>query len=204
MEVVMRLNRSTVGVGLLTAVVGLAAPRPASAHCDSLDGPVVTEARAALEAGDVARVLKWVAAEREAEIREAFSQAAAVRGLGPQARRLADRYFFETLVRVHREGEGAPFSGLKPAGTSLPAAAAADAALAEGAVEPLLRAVAARTEAGLRERFARATAARARSGESTEAGRAYVAAYVDFVHYAERLWGAATPDARHAEHEAAP
>lgn len=188
------------GAALVAALVGLATPRPAAAHCDSLDGPVVTEARAALETGDVARVLKWVPAEREAEIREAFGQAAAVRGLGPQARLLADRYFFETLVRVHREGEGASFSGLGPAGASDPAATAADAALVQGTVEPLLRAVATRTEAGLRERFARAAAARVRSADSTEAGRAYVAAYVDFIHYAERLWGAVAPDAHHAEH----
>ena len=29
---------------------------------------------------------------------------------------MADLYFFETVVRVHRAGEGAAYNGLKPAG----------------------------------------------------------------------------------------
>ena len=92
-------------------------PRPALAHCDTLDGPVVKDARAALDAKDLTPVLKWVEYEKEGEIREAFQHALAVRALGPEARALADRFFFETLVRVHREGEGAPYTGLKPEGT---------------------------------------------------------------------------------------
>ena len=91
----------------------------ALAHCDTLDGPVVTLARQALAKGDVTPVLPWVAKEKEAEIRKAFALASAVRGKGEKEKELADMYCFETLVRVHREGEGAPYTGLKPAGLDL-------------------------------------------------------------------------------------
>ncbi len=80
----------------------------ARAHCDGLDGPVVTAARTALDSGDPNLVLIWVQPRDEAEVRQAFAQAIAVRKLNAQARDLADRYFFETLVRLHRAGEGAP------------------------------------------------------------------------------------------------
>jgi hypothetical protein len=96
-------------------------------HCDGLDGPVVTVARKALETGNVNLVLPWVRVEDEGEIRKAFDQARSVRKLGGEARKLADTHFFETLVRIHRAGEGAPFAGLKPAGRDLgPAVPAAD------------------------------------------------------------------------------
>src|SRR5512133_3612252 len=99
----------------LASVVVLAlasSPSTASAHCDTLNGPVIAAARLALEKGDVTPVLKWVKAAGEPEIRHAFEQALAVRTAGSQAKELADRYFFETLVRVHRQGEGAPYTGL--------------------------------------------------------------------------------------------
>jgi len=164
------------------------APRTVSAHCDTLDGPVVKDARTALEAKDVTPVLKWVKADREPEVREAFTHVLAVRALGPEARALADRFFFETLVRVHRAGEGAPYTGLKPAGTAVePGIAAADAALESGHVETLAGLVTRDVERGLRERHARVVAARTRAGESVEKGREYVEAYVQFVHYAERV-----------------
>ena len=88
-------------------------------HCDSLDGPVVNAARMALEAGDVALVLPFVRADGEAEVRGLFDSVLPVREFGPEAREVADRLFFETVVRIHRAGEGAPYTGLKPAGLSV-------------------------------------------------------------------------------------
>jgi hypothetical protein len=181
------------------------APSRAQAHCDSLDGPVVKDARAALDSGRPEGALRWVTPDREAEIRDAFRQALAVRAAGPEARALAERFFLETLVRLHREGEGAPFTGLKPAGHVDPAIAAADEALESGAIEPLARALADKAQAGLRQRFERVLVARRRAGESVALGREAVAAYVEFVHYAERLQlalGAAA--APHHVHETAP
>jgi len=169
-------------------LLALTAPPPSPAHCDTLDGPVVNDARLALQRRDVAPVLKWVKPEAEAELRAAFTRAAAVRPLGSEAEALADRFFFETVVRLHRQGEGATYTGLKPAGTPLdPAVAAADQALETGSPEALLRLISSEVDHGLRERFARALAARRHATESAALGRAYVAAYVEFVHYAERL-----------------
>ena len=121
----------------LVAAVVLAAPFSARAHCDTLDGPVVSTARTALESGKLAPILAWVRAQDEAEIRAAFQKAVAARKLGPEAKVVADTWFFETVVRVHRAGEGAPFTGLQPAGLALgPAAPAADKALRTGDLAP--------------------------------------------------------------------
>ena len=186
-------------------VVGLAAlaPRLALAHCDGLDGPVVTAARQALEKNDVNRVLIWVKKKDDLEIRKAFEQTIAVRKLSPQARELADMYFFETLVRVHRAGEGAPYTGLKPAGRDLgPAIPGADRALETGDVEPLVRLLVDATEKGLRQRFAEARAARNYPAGNVEAGRAYIQRYVPFIHYVARLYQSATTSAPGHEEEA--
>lgn len=173
----------------------------ASAHCDGMDGPVVTAARAALAQNDATLVLIWVPKEDEGKIRDAFAQTRAVRKLGPQARDLADRYFFETLVRLHRAAEGAPFTGLKPAGRDLgPAIPAVDRALESGDVGPLVRLLRDATEKGVRERFADVRAARDYRPGDVVAGRAYVEKYVPFVHYVERLHRAATTSV--AGHEA--
>lgn len=191
--------RSTLVLAAVAAAVALA-PRAAVAHCDTLDGPVVKDARAALEAKDVTPVLKWVRPADEAEIREAFRQALLVRGPGGEARALADRFFFETLVRVHRAGEGAPYTGLAPAGAAIdPGIAATDVALESGSADALVKLVVADVEKGLRTRHERTAAARKHAGESVEKGRQYVAAYVELMHYAERLLQAATTAAAHAE-----
>lgn len=177
--------------------------RTALAHCDTLDGPVVEDARVALVSRDVAPVLKWIAPDQEDEIREVFRQALTVRALGAPARELADRFFFETLVRVHRAGEGEPFTGLKPAGTEVdPGIAASDAALETGSVDPLAKMLTTKVDDGLRERYARAAEARTHASESVQKGREYVAAYVAFMHYAERLHADASADAAHPGHEA--
>jgi hypothetical protein len=179
------------------------APSRALAHCDGLDGPVVTAARQALEKNAVNRVLIWVQKKDEVAIRKAFAQTLAVRKLSRQAREMADMYFFETLVRVHRAGEGAPYTGLKPAGRDLgPAIPGADRALETGDVEPLVRLLVGAAEKGLRERFAEARAARNYPAGNVEAGREYIEKYVPFIHYVERLYQSATTSAPGHEAEA--
>jgi hypothetical protein len=163
------------------------------AHCDGLDGPVVTAARHALEAEDVDRVLIWVRAEDEAEIRAAFSQTLSVRQLGPEAQALADRYFFETLVRIHREGEGAPYTGLKPAGRDLgPAIPAADRAIEMGSDEALAQLLTGEMVDGLRTHFQKVMASSAFPPGDVSAGREYIEAYVSFIHYVESVHESAT------------
>ena len=85
-------------------------------HCDSMDGPVVTAAREALDKEDVKLVLPYVTASASADVRLAFDKVLRARKAGPDAREVADLYFYETVVRLHRAGEGAPYTGLKPAG----------------------------------------------------------------------------------------
>lgn len=160
----------------------------ARAHCDTMDGPVVKDAQEALASGEVMPVLKWVSQPDEVEIREAFRQTLVVREKGPEARELADRYFFETLVRLHRKSEGAPYTGLKPAGTDPGAAvSAADQALKAGSAEALVALVTQDAAQELRASFARAYEAKQRTGESVAAGRDFVEAYVHFIHLAERI-----------------
>jgi hypothetical protein len=95
----------------LALALTLVVPARVLAHCDSLDGPVVRAAQTALETRNPALVVIWVQEKDESEIRGAFERTLAVRALSSQAKELADRFFFETLVRVHRAGEGAPFTG---------------------------------------------------------------------------------------------
>lgn len=174
-------------------VIMLIARQRVWSHCDTLDGPVVIRARQALEAGKVQLVLPWVAEEDEAEIQAAFDHACAVRKLGPEAQKLADQFFFETLVRVHRASEGEPFTGLKPAGTDLPPIIpAVDQALETGSVEKVVGLVTRTAKEGLEARFREAWERKRRADESVAAGREYVRAYVQFLHYAERLYLAAT------------
>jgi hypothetical protein len=179
-------NRGLLAAILLAFVMCL--PRSAFAHCDTMDGPVVVETKAALEIGDVTPVLKWVDEKHEAEIRELFQKTLAVRALGPEAKDVADMHFMETLVRIHRAGEGAPYTGLKPAGSELdPAVVAADVALESGSVDTLVEKLTGAAAAGIRERFSHALEGKKHDGDSIDAGRKFVEAYVEYVHYVERI-----------------
>ena len=186
-----RLTWAVLAVGLM-----LFTPAPLLAHCDGLDGPVVKAARKALDARNPAFALIWVQEKDEREILTAFEQTLAVRALSPQAKELADRYFFETLVRVHRAGEGAPFTGLKPAGQHFgPAIPAADKAIEDGSVEAVLKLLTEAMHGRLRAHFDEVIDARSFKTNDVTAGRAFVAAYVEFIHYVERLYEASTTGA---------
>jgi len=189
------------GAAVLIMILMLTAAGNALAHCDTLDGPVVTLAREALDRKDVKLILPWVAAGQEGEIRKAFDLTMAVRGKGEKEKELADMYFFETLVRIHREGEGAPYTGLKPAGLDLgPAIPAADKALESGNPGPLLKLINGKIHEGIHKYYMEAKERKAHAGESVEAGRAYVQAYVPYLHFVERLYlDASTPVAHGAE-----
>ena len=193
-----RPSRSHAGAWALAFAVVAFAPLPVRAHCDTMDGPVVQAARAAIERGDPAPALAWVQPADEPAIRAAFGRALTVRRQSKESRELADQWFFETLVRVHRAGEGAPYTGLRPAGTPVnPAVEAADRALATGEVLPLIEMLTKVSHAGVSQRFEIARRARDHRPSDIEAGRRYVAAYVEFVHYAERIFDDASASAGH-------
>jgi hypothetical protein len=204
-----RLARHLLGMDLASGLAGDAGLLLlwGIGHCDTLDGPLVTLAKKALEDKNVNLVLPWVREEDSDEIRHAFDHAVAVRGLGPKARSLADRHFLETLVRVHRAGEGAPFTGLKPAGLDLgPAVPAADRALKTGSAEEVVKLLVDAIRAGVGRHFRAAAERQAFDVNDVAAGRRYVEAYVPYVHYVERLWEAATGSVHghHPEHGAQP
>jgi hypothetical protein len=173
----------------------------AKAHCDTLDGPVVESARHALATNDITPSLKWVRIDDEHLIRSAFQDTIEVRKLGGKAQKLADMYFFETLVRIHRAGEGAPYTGLKPGAEIDPAIALADKALETGSVDKLIAVLTDATAKGIRERFRRALESKKHADESVAAGREFVEAYVIFTHYLEGLHGSVKGGAEHHEHQ---
>jgi hypothetical protein len=191
--------KNTTRVRWISIIIGVIAATKAFGHCDTLNGPVVADAKAALAKGDVTPVLKWVKPEKEAEIRSAFDRTVTVRKLSKEAAELADWYFFETLVRVHREGEGAAYTGLKANEPIDPAIEAADKALETGQAGGLIKAIGHGCEEGINARFQKVVARKAHLNQSVEAGREYVEAYVDYVHYYEGLVGAATAAAPHHE-----
>ncbi len=198
------MNKSNQTMLLLAVMLLVLSPGFASAHCDTMSGPVVVTAKAALEKGDVTPVLKWVQKENEPEIRDLFKKTLVVRSKGPEAMDLADRFFFETLVRIHRAGEGAPYTGLKPSGQVEPSIAAADKAIDSGSVDNLVKMITDAAAAGIRERYANVRETSKHADDSVDAGRKFVAAYVDFTHYVEKLDLAAASAAHHESVQESP
>jgi hypothetical protein len=183
---------------LAAAAVSLAvlasAPGAALAHCDTVDGPVAQASRRALETRNADHALVWVEEAREGEVRDALRRALAVRGLSDDAKQLADHWFLETVVRLHRAGEGKPYVGLKPAGSPVePVLLAADQAVATGSLAPLARFLPREGAAEAQAALDRVLALQARRADDVRAGRAFVRAYVDFLHRFEH--GESTPAA---------
>lgn len=130
-----RVGRAVVALLAATAVavpLMLGTAAPASAHCDSAQGPVATAARDALAEGDVDLVLPYVKADQEQELTAAFNQTVAIRDSSPEVQKVADQYFVETAVRLHRVGEGASYTGLKDEVDVSPALTAAETSLEAG------------------------------------------------------------------------
>jgi hypothetical protein len=161
-------------------------------HCDTMGGPVIKAAEKALETGNVNLVLIWVQKNDEAEIKKAFEKTLAVRKLSPQAKDLADMYFFETLVRLHRAGEGAPYTGLKPAGTDLgPVIPASDKAIESGSAKELVKLLVDSVQTNVPKHFQELMARKKYSENDVEAGRMFVKVYVVFTHYVEAIYESA-------------
>ncbi|HEU5102346.1 MAG TPA: DUF6448 family protein [Roseiflexaceae bacterium] len=172
-------------------------------HCDTLDGPVVKAAMRALEAQNVDLILPYVPKDSEAEVRTAYQQVMRVRKHGVEARELADRYFFETVVRIHRAGEGAPYTGLKPAGLDPgPIIPIAERAIERGVPDELLTVLAHMVQNEVKQRFERMMQLQRHAEHSVEAARAYVQAMLGLQVYAHTLYQRikAAPHAEHHEH----
>jgi hypothetical protein len=175
-NVVTRTCKGT--VRSLIAAALIVTPTLARAHCDGMDGPVVKAAQRALAVGNVNLVLLWVQPDDAAQIKAALQRTLKVRQQSAEASELADLHFFETLVRLHRAGEGAPYTGLRPVGRDLgPAIPAADKALETGDVEPVVKLLRERLEAGLRHHFKAAHGKQKYSPEDVEASHEFVKAH---------------------------
>jgi hypothetical protein len=169
----------------------------AHAHCDAADGPVATAAVKALDAQNINLILPFAPAQAEPELSAAFKQAFAVRALGQEAKALADRYFMETAVRLHRAGEGAPYTGLQPAGTDFgPAIPAAEKALEMGKSDELTELLTGQVAHEMTERYREAmvhSAATKEPGTAAEVDKARerVSAELAFIGYVEGIYLAA-------------
>ena len=170
---------------VIIAVVVLS-PVRASAHCDTLDGPAAQDGRRALETGNPNHALKWIDAGHEGELLEIFTLAKAARAHGQDAQQVADRWFLENLVRIHRAGEGEPYTGLKPSDGSIDEKVlAADRCVETGTLQALDGLMPAERLRQLEAPLATVLAHRNYDVDDLDAGRAYVGAYVSFVKLAE-------------------
>lgn len=164
----------------LTLVVSI--PTMASAHCDTMDGPTITDAKKAIENNNINYVLKWVTPENEKEISKIFDLTMKVKDLNSEAKELSENYFFENLVRIHRAGEGAPYTGIKPSGTVIdPKEVAADKSIEAGNLSPLENLVEKDKMPELKERFEKVMSLKNFDANNVEAGREYVEAILDGV-----------------------
>lgn len=160
-----------------------------SAHCDSMEGPVVKASQKALETGNLNYVLAWVSADDEAEIKSVFDKVNNVRKLSPEAKELADMYFFETVVRIHRMGEGVGYTGLKPAGyVPEEGIEAADLAIEQNSLDPVYAHLSEKQNPKIKDYFADVLSKKNYDVNDVKEGREYVASYVHFIHYVEGLF----------------
>ncbi len=157
------------------------------AHCDSYDGPVIKGAIIALETNNVELTLKWVAEDKENEIRSLFKKTYNLKSGDQEIYKIVEKHFFETLVRLHRETEGEPYTGLKPAGSTSKIVQMADNSIVSGDVTQLLNKFTLHIKKVIEEKHHKLMELSEVKNESIEKGRLYVAAYVDYTHTLERI-----------------
>jgi hypothetical protein len=170
-------------------------------HCDSLDGPVVTAAKDALASGNAAVILPFVPADREVEVKQAFDETMAIRGQSAEVAAFADRWFFENVVRVHRAGEGAPYTGVKPAGLGEgPIIPVAERALESGSAEELIGALHDVISEQVEHRLDEAMALKAHASAGVPEARRYIDAMLGLEVWSHKLYLAALAPAHEGGH----
>lgn len=172
----------------------------ASAHCDSYDGPAKKDAIKALETNNVNLVLKWIAPEQEKEIIPLFNKTYALKSGDKEVYAIVEKHFFETLVRLHREAEGAPYTGLKPAGTTKKIVLLSDQAIVSKDIEDLLGNINNHIGKVIREKYEKVVALDKVKNDSPEQGREFVEAYVDYTHTIEAIHDIVEQGGGHSAH----
>jgi len=185
---------ASTGAVMMAAGLLVLSPLTAFAHCDTMQGPVISDAKKAIEENNINYILKWVTPENEAELTAIYEETMEVRDDSEGAKQLADEYLYENLVRIHRAGEGAAYTGLQ-AGPAEPIILEADKSLDTGSIEAITKHVTASVTDGIKKRFNTTLERKKHADESVAAGREFVEAYVDFTHYVERLYNNAVGEA---------
>lgn len=157
-----------------------------NAHCDTMDGPTVIDGQRAMKENNINYALKWIQPNAEKELKEAFNLSMKIKDLSPESKQIAEKYFFGELVRIHRQGEDAPYTGVKPAGTTIDKKVlAADKSIEIGNLTPLESLIEKDKKAELKKRFDKVMALKNFDTNNVDAGREYIEAYVKFFKFAE-------------------
>ena len=157
-----------------------------NANCDTIDGPTVIDGQRAMKENNINYALKWIQPNAEKELKEAFNLSMKVKDLSPESKQIAEKYFFGELVRIHRQGEDAPYTGVKPAGTTIDKKVlAADKSIEIGNLTPLESLIEKDKKAELKKRFDKVMALKNFDTNNVDAGREYIEAYVKFFKFAE-------------------
>src|SRR5690554_2670234 len=149
---------------ILTSISGFA-------HCDSYDGPVIKDALTALDQNNVELVLKWIDPQQEEEIISLFHKTYNLKNEDEQVYAIVEQHFLETLVRLHRETEGASFTGLKPSGSTTPIVQMADNSIANQDVTTLLNNLGEHIQAVITEKYQKVEALNKVKNNTVEQGR---------------------------------
>lgn len=191
-----RMFKATLILSLI-AIFSFISIQPASAHCDSYDGPALVDAEKALLTNNVDLILKWIDVDMEDEVVPLFHKTYSLKNGDKEIYEIVKKHFFETFIRLHREMEGAPFTGLKPAGTTAHITVMSDKALETGDLKNLLKALNNHINSQLKEKYDKTKALYKVKDNSVEEGRAYVEAYVDYTHSLEAVHDILSGDVAH-------
>jgi hypothetical protein len=185
-------------LSILFLVLVLIIPQNTLGHCDSVEGPVVLAAKRSLQTGNLNHALIWVSEEDEVEIQNMFEKVNKVRNHNEEVKSLADLYFFETVVRVHRMGEGVGYTGLKNESFKPEEGIeAADIAIENNSVENILAHLDETEHAKVKHYFEDLQAKRNYHIYDIKSGKEYVKSYVHFIHYIEKLFGGGNEHENH-------
>lgn len=157
-------------------------------HCNRENGPVAKDARKALEKEDFQKIAIWVSKGQADELRTKYKECLNVYEKGGKSRKLAESYFVETAIRLHRKSEGMAFTGVKPASPLPPDIAKAEKALKTGELNPLIDFLSQELKQKTQKWFRNAMQAKKHKNENLGKGREWVDAYVKYVIYVHGLY----------------
>jgi hypothetical protein len=160
----------------------------------------VKAAKKALETGNLNYVLIWIPKESEKELKAIFEKTLRARKAGKDAQDVADDWFFENSIRLHRAGEGAAYTGMKPAGLSeglvVPRA---EKAIETGDPKDAIAFILKTIEDDLTIRFHHVMEKKKYDVNDVAAGREFIAAFIGWVVYSHHLYISVAGAAGHGE-----